>query len=329
MKKLICAIAALVGAVVAGVCAAPLKFNADGTFKIVQFTDLHYIADDPRADIALERMAEVLDAERPDLVMITGDLIFGKPADASLRRVLDVVASRKYPFAVTFGNHDDELGLSRQQLLDIILTYPGNLTATTPGLPGVTNYTLPVKSHDGTRDAEILYVLDSHSRCKLPGVGGYDYIKPAQIDWYRTVSDAYTRANGGVPVPSLAFFHIALPEYAQAAADQAAVLHGFRKEKVCSPKLNSGLFLAMKEKGDVNGIFVGHDHDNDYAVMWNGILLAYGRYTGGNTVYNNLTNGARIITLTEGRPGFTTWIRLKDGRIEQYSEFPKDFEKAK
>ncbi len=68
----------------------------------------------------------------------------------------------------------------------------------------------------------------------------------------------------------------------------------------------------MKEMGDIEGVFVGHDHDNDYAVMWQGILLAYGRYTGGNTVYNNLSNGARIIELTEGEKGFRTWIRTKN-----------------
>ena len=48
-------------------------------------------------------------------------------------------------------------------------------------------------------------------------------------------------------------------------------------EEACAPKLNTGMFAAMKESGDVMGIFVGHDHDNDYAVMWKGILLAYGR----------------------------------------------------
>lgn len=36
------------------------------------------------------------------------------------------------------------------------------------------------------------------------------------------------------------------------------------------------------------GMFVGHDHNNDYAVAYKEVLLAYGRYTGGNTVYNDL-----------------------------------------
>lgn len=88
----------------------------------------------------------------------------------------------------------------------------------------------------------------------------------------------------------------------QAASDETAILVGTRKEKACAPQLNSGMFASMKEMGDILGVFVGHDHDDDYAVFWKGILLAYGRYTGGDTVYNNLSNGARVIEMTEGQP---------------------------
>lgn len=74
-------------------------------------------------------------------------------------------------------------------------------------------------------------------------------------------------------------------------------------------------------------MFVGHDHDCDYVVNWKGILLAYGRYTGGDTVYNNLPdgNGARVIELTENKPGFRTWIRLKGDQIINEVRFPEDF----
>ncbi len=60
------------------------------------------------------------------------------------------------------------------------------------------------------------------------------------------------------------------------------------------------------------GMFVGHDHNNnDYAVAYKEVLLAYGRYTGGNTVYNDLaSNGARVIVLREGERKFDTYIRL-------------------
>lgn len=47
-----------------------LKFNPDKKFKIVQFTDLHVKWQDPRSDIAFERMNQVLDDEKPDLVIL-------------------------------------------------------------------------------------------------------------------------------------------------------------------------------------------------------------------------------------------------------------------
>ena len=101
---------------------------------------------------------------------------------------------------------------------------------------------------------------------------------------------------------------------------------GTRKENVCSPEINTGLGAAMLECGDMMGVFVGHDHVNDYATTWRGILLCYGRFTGGNTVYNNIPggNGARIIELREGERSLKTWIRLKDGKIINTVDFPSD-----
>lgn len=307
-----------------------LTFNADKTFKIIQFTDVHYIYGDARADGVLEHIGAITDAEKPDLVLFTGDVIFGKPAEESMRNVLKTISSRKIPFAVMFGNHDDEHELSREKLLEIIQTIPYNLTTTTPEISGVSNFILPVQASDNTKPAHILYCFDSHAYSQIKGIGGYDYIKSDQIDWYRKNSMAYTQQNGGTPVPSLAFFHIPLPEYNQAAADETAILTGTRKEKACAPQLNSGLFTAMKEMGDVKGMFVGHDHDNDYAIYWKEILLAYGRYSGGNTVYNNLNpSGARVIVLTEGSDSFRTWLHLKDGTILHNIQVPEFFLKKK
>lgn len=326
MKKLITTLALTLGLALAGQAQKPaLRFNKDGKFKIVQFTDVHYIHGNPKSDISLERINEVLDAEKPDLVLFTGDVIFGKPAEEGMRTVLNLAAKRKIPFGMTFGNHDNEQGLTRAQLFDIIRTIPYNLTDSVAGVVGASNYILPLKSSDGKKDAAVLYCLDSHSYSQINGIKGYDYIKFDQIQWYRENSARFTRQNGGTPLPSLAFFHIALPEFNQAAADENAIMVGTRKEKACAPQLNSGMFASMKEMGDMLGVFVGHDHDDDYAVMWKGILLAYGRYTGGNTVYNHLTNGARVIEMTEGSTSFKTWIRLKGGEVINTVDYPKDF----
>lgn len=55
---------------------SPLQFNKNGEFKIVQFTDIHFKYGNPASDIALKRIGEVLDAERPDLVVFTGDVVY-------------------------------------------------------------------------------------------------------------------------------------------------------------------------------------------------------------------------------------------------------------
>ena len=303
-----------------------LQFNKDGKFKIVQFTDVHFKYKNPASDIALERINQVLDEEQPDFVIFTGDVVYSAPADKGMLQVLEQVSKRKLPFVVTFGNHDNEQGMTREQLYDIIRQVPGNLmpdrgSALSP------DYVLTVKaSSDAKKDAAVLYCMDSHSYSPLKDVKGYAWLTFDQINWYRQQSAAYTAQNGGQPLPALAFFHIPLPEYNEAASDENAILRGTRMEEACAPNLNTGMFAAMKESGDVMGMFVGHDHDNDYAVMWKGILLAYGRFTGGNTEYNHLPNGARIIVLDEGARTFTSWIRQKDGIVDKVS-YPASFVK--
>ena len=103
---------------IGGAKAQELRFNSNHKFKIVQFTDVHWIYDDPKSEEAAERMCEVLDAEKPDLVVYTGDVIFAKPAAKALDRALEPVIERGIPFAVTWGNHDDEHDMSRKELTD-------------------------------------------------------------------------------------------------------------------------------------------------------------------------------------------------------------------
>lgn len=306
-----------------------LKFNQNKEFKIVQFTDLHLKYENKASDIAFERVNQVLDAEKPDLVVLTGDIIYSKPAVKNLQTILKVLSNRKQPFSIIFGNHDDEFEASREELFQASLEFPYNLSEDKyRELSGVGNYILPIQASDGTKEAAVLYFFDSHAYNKIEGVGSYDYIKFDQINWYLKESAAYTKQNNGTPMPALAFFHIPVPEYSYAYLNENAQVYGNHRERVCSSKLNSGLFTAFKQAGDVMGTFCGHDHDNDYAVICENILLAYGRFTGGNTVYNNLPNGARVIVLKEGTRTFDTWIRTASG-IEQSINYPASFLKKK
>ena len=306
-------------------------FRPDGTFKILQFTDTHYIAGDARSERALKNVKEMLDIEKPDLVIHTGDVIFGKPAEQSLHEILTPISERKIPFAVALGNHDGQYDKSRKEVFDIIKTIPGNINRGVEGIYGDSNDLVTLSSrHDkGGAPKWAFYLFDSGDSCGDPDIKGYDYIHSDQIDWYRRCSKALCEKNGGSPVPALAFFHIPVPEFTYGLRyDTHRDLKGNFGEEPCPPNVNSGLFVTMKEQKDVQAIICGHDHDNDYAMRWRGMFFIYGRFSGCDTVYNNLKpNGARIIELTEGQPGFRSWVRCYGGEITQNLHYPDNFKK--
>ncbi len=298
-----------------------LYFNNDGKFKIIQFTDIHYIHNDPRSFTALENIKNVLSIEKPDLIIITGDIIFGKPAAESFKDVLNTINSFDIPFAFTFGNHDNEHELSNNKLYQISKYYKNNITG---DYESSSDYVLKIySSKDSKKCSGILYCMDSHSYAQDKNIGGYAWFTLQQLNWYRNVSnDIKTEEKSNLP--ALAFFHIPLPEFKYALYENAPLI-GTYLEKVCSPELNTGLFATMRLQGDIMGIFVGHDHDNDFAVYYKNILLCYGRYSGGNTVYNHLPNGARVIEMYNGTRSFKSWIRLNNGQKQNEIFYPDSF----
>jgi len=302
------------------------RFNADGKFKIMQLTDTHIKWDNPNSLETVEMLNQVLDAEKPDIVIFTGDVVTGKPYRKGLELLIEPLTSRHIPWALVYGNHDDEQDLTREQLGALIAEYPyfaGNMKKQ-KGVSGYGNYVIEVKS-SGSKPGALLYCMDSRAYSTLkPAIDGYGWFAFDQIDWYRRTSERYTSKNDGSPLPALAFFHIPLPEYREYDAFKG-VKYGGKMEKECSPEVNSGMFVSMREKGDVMGTFVGHDHDNDFIFNYCGIALAYGRFSGSKTTYTHLKNGCRLIELTENERTFKTWIRLDAESILPEVTFPQDF----
>ncbi|GGF87995.1 metallophosphatase [Paenibacillus albidus] len=293
-----------------------LAFRDNGTFKIVQFTDIH-LKDGihPEKDTrTLALMEQIVETEQPDLIVFTGDLISSEETgdpQAVFRRVIEVAAQAKTPFAVIYGNHDSEKGVTRAELQEILTEYEYCVSKAGPeDIHGTGNYALTLDNHAGERESAVLYFVDSGEYAPAE-IGGYAWIHPDQVGWYVQESRQIRARNGG-PLPGLAFLHIPLPEYHEVW--QSGTVEGRKGEMVCCPKINSGLFTAMLESGDVMAAFAGHDHDNDYIGVLHGITLAYGRVTGHNT-YGVLERGARVIQLLEGERRFNTWLRLEDGSV--------------
>jgi len=294
-----------------------LVFREDRTFTIVQFTDVHMKAGGDADAQTCMLMEQILEAERPDLVVFTGDVIEANACDDPLHRfdlAVSIVDKRCIPWTVVFGNHDTESKITRDELMKAVSGYAYALAEPGPAeLNGVGNYVIEVKNTMG-RTAALLYHLDSGSVSSLPHVPGYGWVERDQIDWYEQQARAYKTSNDGQPLPALAFFHIPLPEYAEVWEHE--VCYGHQYETVCCPMMNTGLFAAMVGMGDVMGTFAGHDHTNDYWGELHGIRLSYGRATGYNTYgREGFSRGARVIRLHEGERDFETWLRLADGSV--------------
>ena len=299
----------LVVAISAAAGKPSLRFK-DNKFKIVQFTDLHWSSDAKyrkQNDSTLLLMKKAVESQKPDLVILTGDVVVSKGALKGWEEVTRTLTEQKVPFAVTFGNHDTETDMTKEQILAYLQKNSYNLTADAGhGVEGVGNCVLPVRSSDGKTNAWVLYLLDSHAYTGDSTKGYYDWVKKSQIDWYVGQSKKLA-AKAGKPVPALAFFHIPVPEYEYVRLQKTTP--GNKTEQVCSPLLNSGLFFSFVQQKDVKAIFVGHDHNNDFVGTLAGIKLCYGRKTG-YVSYGFLERGARVIEISENTDSIETSVLL-------------------
>lgn len=290
-----------------------LKFNAASKFKIVQFTDIHLQYDSYRSDSVLVMMRKVIQKEKPDLVVLTGDVVGSDNRKKAWHKVAQVMIDAKVPWAALLGNHDAEYELDKEQTMNAIVGLPYNLTVPGPKeIAGEGNYVLPIQSSKSQKTAAVLYILDSEERDLQDNS---DWMDKSQVQWYKDQSSAYTRQNNGKPLPALAFFHIPFPEFADVIGKSTT--YGQHNERTRSrPKINSNLYEAFVEKKDVMGAFVGHQHNNNYIGSLNDICLAFGQASG-RQIYGDLGSGARVIEWHEGQRKFDTWIlKLYDNSRE-------------
>lgn len=290
-----------------------LKFNSQSRFKIVQFTDTHIQYDSYRSDSVLVLMKTVIEREKPNLVIVTGDVVGSDNRKKAWLKVAQVMIDAKVPWAALLGNHDAEYEIDKEETMNTIVGLPYNLTMSGPAeITGKGNYVLPVQSSKSQKTAAVCYILDSGEK---PNPNVYEWMDESQVQWYRKQSAVLTKQNNGTPLPALAFFHIPFAEFSQVIGKSTTV--GMNLDAMPSPgSPRSNLFTAMRECKDVMGVFVGHEHNNNYIGCLNDICLGFGQATG-RQIYGELGSGARVIELYEGQRKFDSWIlKLYDNSRE-------------
>lgn len=289
-----------------------LQFNSDGKFKILIFADCQDDAS-PKSEM-ISFMNDMLDYTKPDLVVFTGDNVYVSTKssfDKGAKAIIDPLISRGIPYAYTFGNHDDQLGVSKEyqhsvyMSLGTCLTYDAN-----PSMTGFGTCNLPIKSSDGTDTAFNLWMIDSNT---YDG-SNYDNVHQDQLDWITSTNAALT-ASVGHPVNSLAFQHIIVPEaydllvenpngsktyngkkYEQTLNEKAK---GYLGEFPCPPAVNSGELDTLAQMGGVLGIVTGHDHSNSFIGTVKGVDLIQTAGMSFQSYGDSNVRGCRLITLDE------------------------------
>lgn len=78
------------------------------------------------------------------------------------------------------------------------------------------------------------------------------------------------------------------------------------------PQINSGEFDAFKEKGEVLGVYFGHDHNNSFNGKVDGIDLGYTQGAGFHVYGPGKDRGVRVIELNKDSTFKTYDLRFKD-----------------
>lgn len=306
-----------------------LKFNESGKFKIMQMSDIQDYIGPLKKNLnakTVNLMNAALDSEKPDLVVITGDQIGANMNGEQLKTLITQIAqpfeTRKIPWMVTFGNHDEDAttalneGWNKIQQLAFYRSFQYNVNRAS--MSGNQGYMANGKNTIGVGD---MYQLIYDQSGKVPlynvwaldsnryedsgkGIGGYDWIRPGQIQWYSNTS-AMLEAKYGNKVNSLMFFHIPTPEWGTMWANKEEFnVVGEKNEAECPANINSGLYTAALARGDVKGMFVGHDHVNSYTGNFYGIQLGYDANVGYQTYgiggdQNDRLRGVRTFELDQ------------------------------
>lgn len=206
----------------------PLKFGADGKFRILHITDIHDVEpemdDDENREIPESRDKETLNVieklvatTKPDLVIFGGDNISGYWQEftydlvcSTIKKITAPIRERNIPLCVVFGNHDGEEGFHTEFQMMQYMEYPNcRSNLNDADVYGCGNCCVTIKSSDGAKDAFAIWLIDSNDyQHNSQGGLSYDCVHADQIEWYEHRAAQLKAANGGNPLPSILFQHM-------------------------------------------------------------------------------------------------------------------------
>lgn len=224
-----------------------VQINSNDGLNVLDLTDVHigggWISVEKDAK-AINAVASMITEEKPDLVVVTGDIAFPVPYrsgtlnnKSGAKIFAELMESLGVYWTLAYGNHDTEAYsyYSREDISEFYMNgdYPHCLFQPGPdNVDGSGNQVLNIVNDDGIITRSLI-LLDSHSYVDGDILGlnwYYDNIHDNQIEWYSSVVDDLKQRNtetaAGLSVeasekysqlcqsvPSSVFFHIPMEEY--------------------------------------------------------------------------------------------------------------------
>lgn len=218
---------------------------SDRELKIMQLSDTHFGGgwlSIKKDSMALNAVAAMISAEKPDLVVVSGDMAYPVPFQSGTfnnksgaKLIAELMETLGVYWTVSYGNHDTEAYsfFDRKDITEFYSQYPHCLVREgAEGVDGYGNQVFNIINSDGLISRSI-FTIDSHSYVDGDIFGimwKYDNIHENQIEWYKSVieknneynkfrmlasSDSNFSKNNIqlLNVPSTVFLHVPLTEY--------------------------------------------------------------------------------------------------------------------
>lgn len=299
-----------------------MQFHND--FNILQLTDIHWnantstIASKKYIEKLLDQVELKVGAGKIDLVEITGDQFMLANA-YHVETFMDFFEAqakkRNFRYTVIWGNHDRH-GLYNPNWLSEQFMKAEHCIYVEPedDLYGRSNFVINLM--DGSTTKWQIANLDSGASFSETAVSpfrDYDYIREDQVNWWKAEHDKV-----GAAVPTIAYYHIPQQDNLEAwnkiHNDNVAMKHKFFKLEGFADNGNekyASKFIQTGRENNLKAAFMGHAHNVDWTVEYEGVVIGLGVKTGPELYYAHIDPADETIEVQEGLATLSTPIDEK------------------
>ena len=329
--------------------------DASRDARVLHISDPQLMDDGEEEKYCFRYVRQVVEAYDPDLILVTGDLVYGKfdHEGKAFRAYVDFMETLDTPWAPVFGNHDNEsaMGVDWQCKQ---LENAENCLFKQRNLTGNGNYSVGIEQ--GGKLTRAFFMLDSNG-CSEASMASLENghtgrsagIWEDQREWY--VKEC-TEIEKRSPDTKITFaFHIQPMVFSDAIwtyyDEETWEIYENLDENPLAQERGDFGYIGAEAKGpwdtygDVyaemldmgaDSIMVGHEHLNSASILYEGVRLQYGQKCSQYDRYNKWYNG-EIIGNYEKKGqaimGGTAWaLDKEDGSIKNPGLYLYDWTKA-